>query len=441
MKKKLICVFIMITAFVLLTACAAPKSPVGDSRYAASVRDALHGRNPAVSGKSVDEGREVLSAGIRAKSRTAGGDAPVSEDALTEGDPDGVHLELWTYDEGHIEYYRKLLSQWNDQNPDYTLEITFSRLSYDELHEKLVECLKKGEGAPDICDVDAYRFPDVSEGKDEWLFPLDVALAPYLYETHDARISVYRGTDNKRYGVPFRMGAAVQYWNLDALEQAGISQKEVDAVVTWEDYTALAGKYMSSAGSGRYFTALDEAGPVLPMLAVAEYSQEAENAADAETSMKTLCQGWLDSGMAKDTEDITEDIRSGSIVSFTESLAFMDRFVKDMHDESGKWYITKCPVFAEGQPCSVCLDDTVSVVSAGSRAAQLAADFLCFAKLYKYNARVILWPDLSYDVCNTALWEDEDFAHDPTNEYNSFLRSYPYDVLKEVKDRIATVKP
>ncbi|MBO5551356.1 MAG: extracellular solute-binding protein [Lachnospiraceae bacterium] len=441
MKQKRSFALIIIIAVMLFTACTAPESPVGESKYAELIRNAVKSGAETEPETSGPENNEVPTAGISARSRTAEGEGTASKDAVTEGDPKGVHLELWTYDDAHTEYYRKLLSQWNDQNPDYTLEISFSKLSYDELHEKLRACLESGKGAPDICDVDAYRFSDMSEGRDEWLYPLDVALAPYLYETHAARINVYRGPDNKRYGVPFRMGAVVQYWNLEALEQAGISQKDIDSVVSWEDYTALAEKYAASVGGGRYFTAVEDKNPVLPMLAVAEYSGETNNADEAEASMKTLYQGWLDSGIAKATEDISNDIKSQSIVSFTESLAYMDRFVKDMHDESGKWYITRCPVFSEEQPCSVCLDDTVTVITAQSKAAPLAADFICFSKLYKENAKTILWPELSYDICNTTLWEDEEFAHDPTNEYNTFFRSYPYDVLKEIKDRIATVKP
>ena len=443
---KRICAFIVITALILLTGgCERPDSPVGESRFAGTVRGALNGgavqtelNNPG------QESAEVLSAGITAKGRSASGDSEgsVSGDAITDGDPDGRHLELWTYDKAHIEYYRKLLTQWNDQDPDYTLEITFNTYPYDELHEKLIESLRSGEGAPDICDVDAYRFAEVSEGLDEWLYPLDVALAPYRYDVHVARVDVYKGTNDKRYGVPFRMGAAVQYWNLEALEQAGITQKDIDAVVTWEDFSALGEKYIDSPETGgKYFTAVDEDSPVLPMLAVAEYSEETENPVDAADEMRTLYQGWIDSGTAKKSEDLSHEIKSGNIVSFAESLAYMDRFVDDMHDESGKWYITKCPVFAEDQPCSVCLDDTVTVITAESRYASLAADFICFSKLYTDNAKSILWPDLSYDVCNTSLWEDEEFAHDVTNEYNTFFRSYPYDVLKEIKDRIATVKP
>lgn len=442
--KKLKRMTMMLSAVLLavfLVGCEGPVSPVGESKTAERLRGSRNKQQVAGTNGSQDAARS-LSAGINTDNISGQEDQSVSDNTVTDGDPDGVHLELWTYDSDHVAYYRKLLKDWNDQDPDYTLEITFRTLPNNELHETLLESLKSGEGAPDICDVDAYRFPEILKEGGSLLYPLDVAAAPYLYDLHSSRTDVYRGEDNILYAVPFRMGAAVQYWNMEALEEAGITQKEVDAVVTWEDYNALGEKFKSSSqGAGKYFTAINKADPVWPMLAMAEFSEDAENIGNATAEMTTLHQTMLDSQTAKSSENISQDIATGSIVSFTESLAFTNRFVEDMHDETGRWYITKCPVFAEGQPCSVCLDDTATVITAGSRGAALAADFICYAKLYTENARTMLWPDLSYDVCNMALWEDETFAHDVTHEYNTFFRDRPYDVLKEIKDRIATVKP
>ena len=435
--------FILIMAVLALGGCAAPQSPVGESRGARTVRESK-GADKAARQTDPEQGvSQALSAGVNIKDKAAlAASATVSGDAITDGDPEGVHLELWTYDGDHVAYYRKLLKKWNDEDPDYTIEMTFTTKPYDELHDSLLEALRSGEGAPDICDIDAYRFSEVTEGLDGWLYPLDVAVAPYLYDMHPARMDVYKASDGRRYGVPFRMGAAVQYWNMEILEAAGITKNEVDAVKTWGDYNALGEKFNAAPGrNGKYFTIVDEEDAVWPMLAVAEYSNDSGNAADATAEMKDICQGWIGTQIAKSSDDITGDIASGKVASFIGSLSYMDKFVEDMRDMSGKWYITKCPVFEEGQPCSVCLDDTVTVITAQSRAAALAADYICYAKMYSDNAKSVLWPDLSYDVCNRTLWEDDDFAHDVTNEYDTFFRNYPYDVLREINDRIATVKP
>ncbi len=425
--------------------CSSPTSPVGRSKFADSLRSA----KPAAAVKAentnnADNGNsQTLSAGLSAKGKLpADVEGSVSSDSITDGDSKGTHLELWTYKAEHVDCYRKLLKQWNDEDPDYTLEITFSTMPYEELHDKLMASIQKGEDGPDICDIDAFSFGEVSEGLDSSLYPLDVAMAPYVAELHPARVGVYKGSDNKCYGAPFRMGAAVEYWNMEALEQAGITQKEVDAVTTWDDYIAIGEKFIkSSEAGGRSFTAIDQDEALWSMLAVAEFSEETENTSNAASEMAALRQRMFDTQIAKSSDNITDDIISGDIVSFTESLAFTDTFISDIHDQYGKWYITKCPVFKEGQPCSVCLDDSVSIVMASGKAAPLAADFLCYAKLYEDNVRSVIRNDLSYDVCNRILWEDQEFAHDVTIESNTFFRSYPLDVLKEIDERIATVKP
>lgn len=431
-------------AAIVLCSCGSIKSPVGRAKSAESIREMLDGfgKSTRKAPENTENPDMMLKAGINDNIRSAGASEAVSANKLTDGDPEGTKLTLWTYSDAHVNYYRKMLKKWNDEDPDYTIGITFEVKPYEELHASYVESLKKGKDVPDICDIDAYRFTDICDSFSAELYPLDVAVAPYVYDIHPARMDVYKGKDEKIYAVPFRMGAAVQYWNMELLEEAGITQKEVDSVKTWEDYKALGEKFKSAPGQGsKYFAVVNTDDPVWPMLALGEYSEDPENAGSAAANMTKEYTGWIDTGIAKSSTDIISDISSGNVASYTGSLAFMDRFVQDMHDMSGKWYITKCPVFADGQPCSVCLDDIPTVISAKSPSAALAADYICFAKMYPDNAKSSLWPDLSYDVCNRSLWENEDFTHDVTNEYDTFFRNYPYDVLNEIKDRIATVRP
>lgn len=441
--RGLILSVIVTVMVLLLTSCSyVKKSPVGRSKVAESIRESFTKRASKKSAAE-DTGEEALSAGLTGRVSAATTEtSSLSENTLIDGDPEGVKLTLWTFSDAHVDYYRKLLKKWNDEDPDYTLEITFKVMPYEELYASLTSALDAGEGAPDICDIDAFSFPEISAGLSDRLYPLDASAAPYIYFMHPARMDVYKCSDNKRYAVPFRMGAAVQYWNMELLEGVGITQKEVDEVKTWEDYKALGEKFKASPGlSGKYFTAVDPDDPVWPMLALAEYSEDPENSGSAVSNMTAEYQAWINTGLAKSSDDVQAEIASESLATFTGSLAFMDNFVQDMHDQYGKWYITKCPVFADGQPCSVCLDDSATVITAQSRSASLAADYVCYAKMYTDNARSILWPELSYDICNKELWEDEDFAHDDTNEYNTFFRNYPYDVLKEINDKIAMVKP
>lgn len=49
------------------------------------------------------------------------------------------------------------------------------------------------------------------------------------------------------------------------------------------------------------------------------------------------------------------------------------------------------------------------------------------------------WEMLGFDVCNTEMWTDEAIIHDDSNQYNTFFRNYPYDVLNEIKEGIGKI--
>ena len=52
-----------------------------------------------------------------------------------------------------------------------------------------------------------------------------------------------------------------------------------------------------------------------------------------------------------------------------------------------------------------------------------------------------IWSVLGFDVCNSALWFDDAFAFDESNQYNTFFRVKPYEVLQELanNDAIGTI--
>ncbi|MBQ6806933.1 MAG: extracellular solute-binding protein [Lachnospiraceae bacterium] len=378
-------------------------------------------------------------------------------DAVTTvGDPNGTHMECWSFVEAHNTFYAQMVEKWNEANPDRTIEITFTTYPYADMHTKLLTSLTAGTGAPDICDVEMGQVPNVYEGLDTWLYPLDEAMAPYAADMLTSRLDAYKGADGKQYGAPFHVGATVMYWNMAALEEAGITQEEVDAVVTWDDYTALGEKYLDAIGrpEGKYFTSVDTAGVDWMWIAMASYGEDwtggsndatANVQLDSVKKMLTMQQGWLESGVAQVSPDGHVDLEAGfqnildhNIVSFPKAMWYMSRFINYMPEEEGNWYITPCPTFEAGQTCSVGIGGTGTVVTGQSVDTALAADFLCYAKMSP-EGNTMIWNDLGFDVCNTSLWSDDAFAHDTANQYNTFFRNYPYDVLNEIKDQIGTV--
>jgi arabinosaccharide transport system substrate-binding protein len=438
MKKKLLSVFLCVAMVaVMLTGCGK-------------------------SSQSTENSSETKTEDTKAESEQGEGDDAEAEESTegeaeavtTVGDPNGTHFEMWSFVELHNTFYGKMVEKWNEENPDKTIEVTFTTYPYSDMHNKLIMALQTGEGAPDICDVEVGQFPNVVAGVDTWLYPLDDAAAPYLDTMVKSRMETYMGSDGHYYGAPFHVGATVMYYNLAALEEVGITQEDVDAVKTWDDYTALGKRYVEAVGEeGKYFTSVDTGGTDWLWLAMAEYGEDWTGGFDGKANielqsvknMLNMQVDWLNSGIAEVSPDGHVDLEAGyqnildhNIVSFPKAMWYMSRFINYMPEEKGNWYIAPCPVFEEGQINSVGIGGTGTVVTQQSKDKELAAEFLCYAKMAMEGEKNI-WEMLGFDVCNTEMWQDESIIHDDNNQYNSFFRNYPYDVLNEIKDGIGKI--
>lgn len=391
-----------------------------------------------------------------------GAEAPADEAAEEEiptstfGDPNGTHMEMWTFVEIHGQHYGNMVEKWNEQNPDRPIEITCTTYPYGDMHTKLLTSLTAGTGAPDICDVEIGQYPNVITGLDTWLVPLDDYAAPYMDTMVQARMDVYSGSDGHYYGAPYHVGAAVMYYNVAVISEAlGISQDEaiakIDAVKTWADWQAFGEEYIAAVGTeGKYWTSVDTAGVDWMWIAMAQHGDDwtggfdnpANVQLDSVKKMMTMQQGWLESGVAEVSPDGHVDLEAGfqnildhNIVSFPKAMWYMSRFTNYMPEEKGNWYIAKIPTFEAGQPSSVGCGGTGTVVTQQSANKELAAEFLCWAKMSEEGEQLI-WDNLGFDVCNMALWNQDAFAHDDSNQYNAFFINYPYDVLYSIKDEI-----
>ena len=390
-----------------------------------------------------------------ASTKPSGGTGGLSD---TYGDPAGTHFELWVFVELHGKMYGKMAEEWNKLHPDRPVEVTVTAYPYGGMHTNLITSLTTNSGAPDICDVEVSQFPNVVEGIDKWLYPLDEAAAPYMPTMVKSRMDTYAGADGKHYGAPFHVGATVMYWNLAVLSQYGITQEDIDSVTTWEDYEALGMRYLAAldeAGerAGKYFTSVDTGGTDWLWLAMAEYGEDwtgghggrANVELESVRNMLTMQQKWLDMGLAEVSPDGHVDLEAGfqnildhNIVSFPKAMWYMSRFTDYMPEEKGSWYITPCPVFEVGQKRSVGIGGTGTVVTQQAKNKELAAEWLCWAKMSEEGEKQI-WAMLGFDVCNTALWDDPEFAHDDTNKFNQFFINYPYDVLATIADEIGMI--
>lgn len=453
MKKKVLAT--LLTAAMLATTLVGCGG--GDAGSAPAADDG------AAEAPAADAGSDDGAADDGASEEAPADDAAAAEEEIptaTFGDPNGTHMEMWTFVEIHGQHYGNMVEKWNEQNPDRTIEITCTTYPYADMHTKLLTSLNAGTGAPDICDVEIGQFPNVVAGLDTWLVPQNDTAAPYLDTMVQARMDVYSGTDGNYYGIPYHVGATVMYYNVAAMAEAmGISNDDViakiDAVVTWDDYAALGNEYLTALGNpeDKHWTSVDTAGCDWQWIAMAEYGEDwtggmggtANVQLESVKKMCTMEQEWVNSGLAMVSPDGHVDLEAGfqnildhNIVSFPKAMWYMSRFTNYMPEEKGNWYIAKCPVFEAGQKCSVGIGGTGTVVTQQAGDAALASEFLCWAKMSEEGEQLI-WDNLGFDVCNTVLWNDDAFAHDDNNQYNQFFINYPYDVLYSIKDDIGTV--
>ncbi|MCR5596411.1 MAG: extracellular solute-binding protein [Lachnospiraceae bacterium] len=445
MKKKLVSILLCaaMTA-TLLAGCGSSADTAADSGAAEETTEAAAEETTEAAAEETTE----AAADETEEAVAAEEEIPTS----TFGDANGTHLEMWTFVELHGQHYGKMAEIWNEQNPDRTIEITCTTYPYGDMHTKLLTSLEAGTGAPDICDVEVGQYPNVVAGLDQWLVPLDDAASPYMATMVPARMQTYQGEDGHYYGAPYHVGATAMYYNVAAMSEAmGISQDEViakiDAVVTWDDYVALGEEYKTAiADDSKYWTSVDTGGVDWLWIAMAEYGEDwtggfegpANVQLDSVKNMLSMQQEWLKSGLAQISPDGHVDLEAGfqnimdhNIVSFPKALWYMSRFTNYMPEESGNWYIAKCPVFEVGQKCSVGIGGTGTVVTQQSEAKELAAEFLCWAKMSDEGEQNI-WDTLGFDVCNTAQWGVDAFAHDDNNQFNQYFINYPYDVLNEI---------
>lgn len=403
--------------------------------------------------------KEAASSGAAASDDAAVEEAAAEEEAAGEeaaeveavvssyGDENGTKLEFWTFVDAHAEFFGAMTEKWNEANPDRTIYLTTSTYPYADMHTKYLMSLQAGTGAPDLCDVEVGQFPNVVAGLDQWLVPINDYAAPYLDTMVTARMETYAGSDGNYYAGPYHVGAAVMYYNLGVLEQYGITQADVDAVVTWDDYAALGKKYVEARGEeGKKFTSVDTGGTDWLWISMAECGEDwtggfegpANVQLESVSKMLKYQQQLLADGIAMTSPDGQVDLEAGfqnildqGIVSFPKAMWYMSRFMNYMPEEKGNWYIAKCPVWEEGQPCSVGIGGTGTVTSQQSANKELAAEFAAWAKMSAEGERYI-WDILGFDVCNTAYWTDPEFAQNEENQYNTFFRNKPYEVLADI---------
>ena len=362
------------------------------------------------------------------------------------GSTSGDQLEMWTFVDMHAKFYQKMLDKWNDKNPDKKLNINFTVLPYDDMHNKLQSALLSGQGAPDICDIEVGKFPNFLKGEPQ-LETLDDVVAPYKDKIVKSRLDLY-SKDGHVYGLPTHVGAVVAYYNDELLKKAGIDYK---SIVTWDDFQKAGEKYY--AATGKNFGTCDTNGSTTLSLMLGEQKSDYTTAdgkpainspqvVKAITKLKEMQNAHAIAtipGQQPDTTDGEAAINAGDYAVVIKALWFMGRFTTYMPEQAGKWAIAAPPVFQKGDPSTIGDGGTGTVVTKTAKNKDVVKEFLAYAKLSEDGTKAI-WEDLGFDPTNMDIWTNKEITHNKDNQYVKFFKTNPFDVLNEMKSSIQLIK-
>lgn len=358
-----------------------------------------------------------------------------------------TELSFWTFVDLHGKHLDKMLNLWNEKNPEKQVKLNVTVMPYDDMHNKLLIAVQTGQGAPDIADIELGRFPNFLEGDNVPLESLNDVLEPFKSTIVPSRLSIYSKNDQV-YGFDYHVGATLAYYNTEILEKAGVDYKTIK---TWDDYKKAGiqvyektGKYLGTADT----SATWQASLLLAQQGVDftdENGQPKVNSPEMVKAMEMLVDLQKNNvihtipGGQPDTEEAKGEYNKGNYASALMPEWYMSRFVNEMKDLNGKYAIAPLPVFKEGDPRSVGLGGTGTVVTKTAKNVQLAKEFVAFAKLSK-EATTEIWNTLGFDPLNMDVWTDKAVTHNPENEYVKYFKTNAFDTLNEIKNEIKAIK-
>jgi len=359
---------------------------------------------------------------------------------------DAVQLEFWTFIAQHQNFYEAMVDKWNENNPDKQISIKCNVMPYDDMHNKLQIALTAGDGAPDIVDIELGKFANFTQGTPE-LMDLAEYAEPYREDIVESRLQLY-SKDGALYGLPTHVGATVAFYNVELLKEADINWEEIK---TWDDYKAAGVKYKEA--TGKSFGTADtyatwQLNAVMAQLGTDYLDADGNLQINNEKLVQALEMfkdmqedGAIDTiaGGQPDTEEGKGAFNNGEFAACIMPLWMMSRFTDEMTDLEGKMAIAAIPTMTGAEALSVGGGGTGTAVIKNKENAQLAAEFLAYAKL-SYDANVMVWEVLGFDPVNMSIWEDESITHDENNKYIQYFVNNPFDVLNEIKEGIALLE-
>jgi arabinosaccharide transport system substrate-binding protein len=373
-------------------------------------------------------------------SESAGGEATEKE-VIGADEKDATELKYWTFVELHMDFFKDAVPRWNELHPDKKIKLVAETFPYDQMHNNLLLALQSGKGAPDISDIEVGRFPNFLQGEPQ-LLPMNEYVEPEKENFVQSRLNLY-AKDGNYYGMPTHVGATMMYYNKEIMDAAGV---DIDSIKTWDDYIEAGKKVVANTDAVMTNVHTGDATQFQQMISQqgSDLFDDAGNlTVDSEKNVKTLTLlndmlykhkiAELTPGGEPHAEEYYAYMNEGKAASISMPLWYMGRFTDYMPDLKGKMVIRPLPAWEEGGGRSVGIGGTGTVVTNQTKHAELAKEFLAFAKLSK-EANIKLWTVLGFDPPRHDVWEDPAVRED--NKFYQFFGNDIFDTLLSIKDEI-----
>jgi arabinosaccharide transport system substrate-binding protein len=353
---------------------------------------------------------------------------------------------MWSFIQQHLDYFVSMSAKWNELHPDKPIKIVPVFYDWASLHDKLYAAQIAGQGVPDIADVEMGKWPMFMNGDIQFL-DLTSYVQPYAKDLITPILDEV-SKDGKLYAAPSHVGATVMYYNTELLDKAGVDYK---TIITWDDFEKAMKTYHDK--TGKYMTYVETYGAYQYEILMAEMGHDIIDAKgmpnlDTPDSLKAvqLIRKWVDEGIIgtiptgnADTPEGKAAVSNGDVAALAYPLWYMSRFTDEMPNLKGKIAIAPLPVFDASSYKSVGLGGTGTTVYKNSPNADLAAQFVVWAKLSPEGSAG-LWETLGFDPVNKLVAQDKSITTDPNNKFLQYFETNPFDVLASVSDKLWTDK-
>lgn len=374
-------------------------------------------------------------------------DAP-ADDAANGGDAaapaDATNLTFWTFQQSHADFLQIMSQSWNNENPDRQITIEHSVLGFDDMHNNLLISLQSGTGAPDMADIEIGRFALFLAGEPQ-LYDFNDLIEPLRDQIIMSRMENY-ATGGRYFGIDYHVGIPVIYYNVTLLEEAGIDYMDI---VTWDDFIQAGIQMRDTTGVPMASLEVTEHWSFYP-LAVQNggdfFDGQGGVILDSQSNIDVL-QMLYDMmfvheiavpapGGFHHAEEWYGFFNGGGAASVWMPQWFMNRFTDFMPDLHGQIVMRPLPLFAPGGSAGAGMGGTGTVVTNQTDHADLAREFIVFAKLSEEGA-IRTWTDLGFDPVRWDVWDRPEMKE--TNVFTEYFGYGVFDMLLELRDDLTAV--